>query len=68
MAQAFFGCPVFYNFERILLKLVYSVPDPNLNNKQFNTGEVVYLWKVVAKTDTEILLRWEASGLQGLTW
>ena len=52
MAQALFGCPVFYNFERILLKLVYSVPDPNLNNKQFNTGEVVYLWKVVAKTDT----------------
>ena len=69
VAKSFFTSRVFTYGERFLLKYVGLYPEPEFPLvKRFEVGETVYCWKVVDRTEDEILFQWKAAGFRGYTW
>ncbi len=71
VSRGFFSCPVFYNFERHVLKLALRCPEPVLQVKEFAVGETAYVWKVEKRTREEIIMSWDAPWnlkASGTTW
>lgn len=68
VARAFFRCQVFSSFEKPLLKLAFSLKEPQLKHIQFHHGEKVLLWSVAEKNREEVLLEWSSGGFRGFTW
>ena len=69
VAKSFYTSRVFYHFERPILKYIGRYKEPEFPLvKRFEIGEDIYCWKVVDRTDDEILLQWKAAGFRGYTW
>ena len=71
LARSFYGSKVFSNFEHYLLVYLARAQNPDLDGCQFKRGETVYVWKVVEKTEQEILLTWtlrDGGKVLGSTW
>ena len=68
LARSFFNCNVFRYFEKPLLKLVFSLKEPQLDNSEFHLGEKVLLWKVAYRSHDEILFEWKSGQFHGFTW
>ena len=69
VAKSFFTSRVFYYGERILLKYIARYKEPQFPLvKRFEVGEDIYCWKVVDRTENEILMKWKAAGFHGYTW
>lgn len=69
VAKSFYTSRVFYHFERPILKYIGRYKEPEFPLvKRFEIGEEIYCWKVVDRTDDEILLQWKAAGFRGYTW
>ena len=65
VATAFFRSQVFSIGEKPLLKLVFSLKEPEL---KFFLGERILLWSVIERSRDEVLLEWSSGNFRGLTW
>lgn len=67
-ARAFFTSQAFTGLEKPLLKLAFSLKEPQVRYSQFDEREQVLLWTVTDRQLDDILLAWENGGFRGLTW
>jgi len=68
LARSFFNCKVFRYLEKPLIKLVFSLKEPQVDNSKFHLGEKILLWKVTYRSHDEILLEWQSGQFHGFTW
>lgn len=67
--RAFYESKVFANFEAPLLKYALRIAPPKeFTLNPFRVGDSIYCWKVIERTDSQILLRWRFLGSTGATW
>ncbi|KAL0486057.1 hypothetical protein AKO1_001727 [Acrasis kona] len=69
LVQAFYTSPLF-KLERFIIKIIADVKtsDEQIKKSNFNVGDEVLIWKVVNRTQDEVLLHWSYKGFEGSTW
>ena len=68
VARAFFNSKLFSALEKPLLKLVFSLKEPFIDQCQFHPGDRVLLWTVTERNREEVLLEWSSGSFRGFTW